>query len=330
MRVAVATLLIFLSFLFAFNSNGMEFTKIPISGGTAIKAVGIIEIGDAFRLQRLAPDATVDERGLRRIILESPGGNVAEGMRVAEVIRSNNFMTLVGGECASACAMVLYPAGRYFILLDGGRLGFHSCYDPRDLTERPECTEAIASYAAKNGFPYGSIKVFAALAGPTDMYWITNVLAYCYGMERLVGDPAPVTVSTLCPSVSIALIDAKFREHNRPLGPSFDCSKAATPIAHMLCLDPELMHLDALMGELYRMLRQREGTGKSELLTAQRDWITKRDMKCQASPNGVASLENRDVARCVSEMTMDRMDELLEANGTPRQDLSPLIDLMKR
>lgn len=88
----------------------MEFTKSVVPAGTAIKATGPIRAGDATKLENLVRDATVDEKGLRRIILESPGGEVGEAVRVAEIIRNNNFVTLVGGECASACAMVLYPA----------------------------------------------------------------------------------------------------------------------------------------------------------------------------------------------------------------------------
>jgi uncharacterized protein YecT (DUF1311 family) len=306
---------------------GMEFTKHLARNGIAIKATGAIVEGDAIKLQLIASEASVDDKGLRRIILESPGGSVAEAMRIATVIRANDFVTLVGGECASACAAVLYPAGRYFMLLDSGKLGFHSCYDSRTLIEQPECTKSIAGFAATNGFPYGSIKVFAE---PSDMYWITNVLAYCYGMERFIGDPAPVTVSVLCPSVALALISGKFHEANKPLGPSFDCKKAFTPAAELLCKDRELMHLDALMGKLYRMMRKREGMGAhSALLEAQREWIVKRDARCNVTADAIASFDSsRNAARCISEMTMARMDELLTANGTPRQNLMPLIRMM--
>jgi uncharacterized protein YecT (DUF1311 family) len=55
------------------------------------------------------------------------------------------------------------------------------------------------------------------------------------------------------------------------------------PVSFLLCSDQELMHLDALMGELYRMMRQREGGGNTELLAAQRAWIVKRDKKCKIS-----------------------------------------------
>ena len=313
------------------SSKAMEFEKLVARAGIAIKATGPIRSGDADKLQALVPAATVDEKGLRRIILESPGGEVAEAFRVAEVIKNNNFVTLVGGECASACAMILFPAGRYAMLLDGGKLGFHSCYDARTSIVHPECTEMIAKFAASNGFPYGSIKVFASLKGPADMYWLSNVLAYCYGMEHFIGDPAPVAVSTLCPSVAQVLIDAKFREANRPLGPSFDCKKANRPPELLLCRDEELMHLDALMGQLYRMMRKREGGGFSSLLLTQRAWILERDKKCDVTEDAVSSYDkSRNGAQCFSEMTMARMDELLKTNGTTRLDFSPLIDTMRK
>jgi uncharacterized protein YecT (DUF1311 family) len=313
------------------SSQGMEFEKLFTRAGIAIKATGPIRGGDAEKLSTIAPDTTVDDKGLRRIFLESPGGEVAEAFRVAEIIKDNNFVTLVNGECASACAMVLYPAGRYAMLLDGGKLGFHACYDARTSLVHPECTEVIARFAASNGFPYGSIKVFAALMGPADMYWVSNVLGYCYGMERFIGDPAPVTISTLCPSVVQVLIDAKFREPNRPLGPSFDCQKAKTPPELLLCRDKELMHLDALMGQLYRMMRKREGSGSTSLLSTQRAWILERDEKCAANEDSVSSYEkSRQVAQCFSETTMARMDALLKMNGTPRLNLSRAIDTLKK
>jgi uncharacterized protein YecT (DUF1311 family) len=309
----------------------MEFAKHIVPKGTALIASGPITPGDAAKLEALVSAATTDENGLRRIVLESPGGNVIEAVRIAEIIRNNNFVTLVKDECASACAMVLYPAGRYAMLLDGGRLGFHSCYDARTSVVHPECTDVIAKFAASNGFPYGSIKVFASLKGPADMYWVTNVLAYCYGLEHFIGDPAPITTSTLCPSVAQALFDGKFHEPNRPLGPSFDCKKASTPPEHLLCRDDELMHLDALMGQLYRMIRKREGSGSSHLLAGQRAWILERDKKCGVTADDVSSYDkSRKAAQCFSEMTMTRMDGLLKANGTPRIDLSPFIRTMKK
>jgi uncharacterized protein YecT (DUF1311 family) len=87
------------------------------------------------------------------------------------------------------------------------------------------------------------------------------------------------------------------------------------------------MQLDALMGNLYQMMRKREGGGVSQLLSTQRAWIAKRDQKCLVSANTISSFDkSRDAAQCLSELTMARMEELLKENGTPRRDLSPLTD----
>ena len=87
------------------------------------------------------------------------------------------------------------------------------------------------------------------------------------------------------------------------------------------------MHLDALMGKLYRMIRARVG---QSLVLSQRAWIANRDSKCPVSA-GVADSEqaSRDAARCIAEMTMARMEELLTLNSTPRLDLSPLIEMSR-
>ena len=98
------------------------------------------------------------------------------------------------------------------------------------------------------------------------------------------------------------------------------------PVAVLLCRDGELMHLDALMGELYRMMRRRDNADNSQLLTTQRAWIPERDKKCPVTAESISSYEkSRDAARCISEATMARMDALLKLNGTPRLDLAPLI-----
>src|SRR5215468_9386561 len=120
LAIAILRPLLVLAGLSGWSSgSAMEFSPLAARGGVAIRATGPIEAGDVARLQSIVPSATVDEKGLRRMLLDSPGGDVTEAMALAAVIRENRFVTLVSAECASACAMVLYPAGEYFVLLDG-------------------------------------------------------------------------------------------------------------------------------------------------------------------------------------------------------------------
>lgn len=309
------------------QASALEFsTFTPRIGVVALKASGVIENGDVERFLVAAPFATQDGNGYRRIILESPGGDVAVAMRVAVLLRQWNYITFVNADCASACAMILYPAGVYSILGDKGRLGFHNCYSTRAGKIIPECTEAIAEFTTRHGMPYGSIKIFAGLRGADEMLWVTNVLAHCYGMERLPGDQAPVTVSTLCAHAALALMDAQ-QMTSSPIGPSFDCRNADEPIEKLLCTDVELMHLDSLMGRLYRHARQLDRSSEQLVLQSQRAWINSRQAACPISLEEARSLErSRQAARCISEKAMLRMDELLKIIGKPRLNFSRILE----
>jgi uncharacterized protein YecT (DUF1311 family) len=122
------------------------------------------------------------------------------------------------------------------------------------------------------------------------------------------------------------LIDAK-QITLSPIGPSFDCRKANEPIGLLLCADQELMHLDALMGHLYRYARHLDRSAEQVTLQSQRAWIKKRLVACPTGEGDGYSLEkDRTAARCLSELTMLRMDELLEAIGRPRLDFSKLLE----
>jgi uncharacterized protein YecT (DUF1311 family) len=305
----------------------LEFSTLDSKPGLVVlTANGVIENGDVARFLSVAPFATQDGNGYRRIVLRSPGGDVAVAMRVAVELRQWNFITFVDADCASACAMILYPAGVYSILGDKGRLGFHNCYSTRTENIVPECTEAIAQFAKRQGMPYGSIKILAGLRGAGEMLWVTNVLAHCYGMERLPGDQAPVTVSTLCAHVALTLIDAK-QINSSSIGPSFDCRKAEEPIGMLLCTDEELMHLDALMGHLYQFARRLDTSPEQVVLQSQRAWIKNRKAACPINHEELQSLvRSRQATRCISEKTMLRMDELLKMTGRPRLDFSRLLE----
>lgn len=65
----------------------------------------------------------------RLVILDSPGGLVEEGMRLAGIIRQHGLDTGVDRRCASACTFA-FMGGVQRVLFPPGRLGFHGCHDP--------------------------------------------------------------------------------------------------------------------------------------------------------------------------------------------------------
>lgn len=104
-----------------------------------IEATGKFEAGDAERFLAFIKTLPVD-RSETIIALHSPGGNLAEGLRMGALFRKHAISTFVknGGECYSACAIAFLGGtkqyttgvgvGRYLEV--GAKLGFHGFSAP--------------------------------------------------------------------------------------------------------------------------------------------------------------------------------------------------------
>jgi hypothetical protein len=102
--------------------------------------------------------------GLPVILLDSPGGSVAEGLNMSDVLMSKKAHTVVpqGARCASACASILFIAGENRTVEVGGLLGQHSC--SRDGVRAERCNEMVSRNAVSKGVSYGSISAFITYA----------------------------------------------------------------------------------------------------------------------------------------------------------------------
>ncbi len=114
-RTYIAALLILLAGLSA-RAHAATF---HMQDGTIVMH-GRIVASDPLRLSELIA------KGARAIVLESPGGLVAAGAYMAQMIHTAGLKTIVRGDCASACTIMFY-AGRGREL--SGRLGFHQATD---------------------------------------------------------------------------------------------------------------------------------------------------------------------------------------------------------
>jgi hypothetical protein len=121
-------------------------------------------IGDSVR-------AAVDENpGLRVVVLDSPGGNIGEGLQIARAIKGHALSTAVKNSCSSACTFA-FVAGRERILLPNTRLGFHAC---RQIIWHSQCTEEVyEAYFIENGIERGFIQ--KGLAIPSKTIWYPTV-----------------------------------------------------------------------------------------------------------------------------------------------------------
>lgn len=86
-----------------------------------------------------------------------------------------------GARCASACAQIIFVSGAHRVVLDGGRLGIHSC-STGEGAKFPLCNEKIAQNAIAHGVAHGSVMAFMQNAGPAEMIWFDDKDADCWGL----------------------------------------------------------------------------------------------------------------------------------------------------
>ena len=274
---------------------------------TILRAQGEIVDGDFAKLlsqiQKSPPTGKVLE-------ITSGGGNVSEAIRIAEAIKSLGYSVVADGECASACAQIIFPAGTYSILTMGSVLGIHSCSS--DEKRNDLCNQAIANLAVSNGFPYGTIDMFAELYGPGEMKWMTEISARCFGFYRGSTDPKPINGRKAC--VDGYIYTADTTATTRPFGPSFNCVKASTRVEKLICVDKELMQADSILGRVYDSAFHKLISDKqSELKKSQISWLKLRNTECDLLiSSNVEFMATRTAALCIYRHDEDRIYELIK------------------
>ncbi len=92
-----------------------------LPGGREVEIRGTLEAGIAARLQRVLRA----HPGVRWVHLNSPGGWVTEGERLARIIHAKRLGTYTATGCYSACVLA-FVAGSPRVLNPDARLGLHS------------------------------------------------------------------------------------------------------------------------------------------------------------------------------------------------------------
>ncbi|MFC6496501.1 ATP-dependent Clp protease proteolytic subunit [Gemmobacter lanyuensis] len=127
-----------------------------LSGNYLIHIDGLIEDGDADKLEAVVADLPKGRDNFLLVALNSPGGNLAEGLRMADVLQAAEIQVVTdvmgfGGtpaDCASACSLV-YLGGTYRYLQEGSRLGVHQfAFETDDIAAKSETTRQVQRMAA--------------------------------------------------------------------------------------------------------------------------------------------------------------------------------------
>ena len=172
---------------FASPVSAMEFSTVTTPEGLRIvSGVGPIVEGDTGRLAVALRSADRDAFGNKRLTLNSTGGDVRAAIEMVKVMDQEKVTTIVGpkAECASACAQILFLSGAHRFVLDGGRLGLHSCRKAKKGAKSAYCNDLIAQNALAHGTGYASIMAFMQFTDPTSMRWFDSEEADCWGFTR--------------------------------------------------------------------------------------------------------------------------------------------------
>ncbi len=88
--------------------------------GETIVFKGLVELGSSKRFAAMMRETT----GVKRLILQSDGGNIYEARGIARLVKAHRLTTVVHNDCSSACTTI-FIAGERRLISKTSRLGFH-------------------------------------------------------------------------------------------------------------------------------------------------------------------------------------------------------------
>ena len=187
MRKSLAALVVSVSvFLIGGNASAMTFEVVMMRDEPAIRAKGEIVPGDGDRLRAVLTPKAKHSHGYYALILESPGGSVEAALELSRVMDAHYVNTYVAPEagCVSACAAIVFIAGREHVAVPGAFLGFHGCFNSnaKEILER--CNEQVATHATAHGTSYGAVMAFIEKIPHNEIVWISGREADCWGINR--------------------------------------------------------------------------------------------------------------------------------------------------
>jgi hypothetical protein len=167
---------VWLSMLAAAPAAAATLTDAATKDGKVIAVLaGDITEGDANKLKAMIKAANDGGRLVYAIRLNSIGGNLAEGVRLAEIIRQAKLVTSVtaGATCASAC-FIAFAAGSEKFASYSAAVGVHGASDKsgRETPTSTAATVAMGRIVKELGVPPAIIGKMV-VTPPTEMVWLS-------------------------------------------------------------------------------------------------------------------------------------------------------------
>jgi hypothetical protein len=147
-------LCLLLAMLLPGTSSALEIRRVAACSGVVLRMHGDINEGDFARFKSHFKRNEL----VVGLDLNSDGGDLEEGLLIANLVRRKKLAVFVAGECNSVCSMIFFSAHkRYFG--PKSRIGVHSVADDRDIEDPGSMllTVKLARLSAKLGVPNAAI-----------------------------------------------------------------------------------------------------------------------------------------------------------------------------
>ncbi|MGY3344692.1 MULTISPECIES: hypothetical protein [unclassified Bradyrhizobium] len=145
------------------------------SGQATIWITGEIVPGDADKFAESVRQANDSGKFVANVRLDSPGGNLLEGVKIADLIRFGKTSTNVGrtATCASAC-FLMFAAGSTKNASYGAQIGVHGASEENgaETVASGAATVSMAKIAKELGVPPAIIGRMV-VTPPQDMVWLS-------------------------------------------------------------------------------------------------------------------------------------------------------------
>ncbi len=142
---------------------------------TIISLNGEISEGDADTLKAAIKEANDSGRLVSGMRLNSPGGNLLEGTKLAEIVRFGKIATVVanGAQCASAC-FIVFAAGDPKFVSYSAFVGVHGAADAdgQETVQAGAATVSMARIVRDLGVPAPIIGKMV-VTPPSQIVWLT-------------------------------------------------------------------------------------------------------------------------------------------------------------
>jgi hypothetical protein len=164
----VRVLCILVAMILSGTCSALEIRRVAACSGVVLRLRGDFKEGDYARFKSHFRRKNV----VIGLDLSSDGGDLEEGVQIANLARHEKLSVYVAEECDSVCAFVFFAAAKRYLAQES-RIGVHSISNSRDIEDLSSMrlTHKLARLLAQQGVPKSAIRKMVTTR-PSDITYL--------------------------------------------------------------------------------------------------------------------------------------------------------------